>query len=74
MCLLQPSARYRAYVAGRQNGHRQFRSYEARQNALKECVNAGMCEWVSGNTQGYTELSSWCAVGLADNHRREIAE
>ena len=46
-----------------------------------ECVNALMREWnvgmrecVSGNTQGYTELSSWCAVGLTDNHRREIAE
>ena len=34
MRLLQSSARCRAYVAGRQNGHRQFRSYGARQNVF----------------------------------------
>ena len=58
MRLLQSSARCRAYVAGRQNGHRQFRSCGARQNALKEYVNA--------NFRNANETSPWGDGNLAD--------
>ena len=58
MCLLQSSARCRAYVAGRV-------SCGARQNALKEYVNALV---------KIHEVPLWYAVGSADNHRRRITE
>ena len=64
MCSLQPSARFRAYVAGRVSCGVRQNVFKECGNTLKECVNALVF------SQNTTEASPWCAVDSSDEGHR----